>query len=181
MALNFRQQDFCRRFASCFNVTEAAKGSGYSEKSAYSIGSENLKKPEIAAEIKRLIAENVMGDDEVRTRLADIARGDIADLMAIGSTGFNFDLIQADDSGNKVINPKTKLIKKIKQKVTTHIGKKEDSDDTEIIETELELYSALDALEFIARMNGMVTEKKDITSGGKKILVTLAGEELDDE
>jgi phage terminase small subunit len=54
MALNDRQKKFCEEYAilsgdaTCKNpTTQAALNSGYSQKTAYAMGSENLKKPEI--------------------------------------------------------------------------------------------------------------------------------------
>lgn len=47
MKLNERQKAFCEYYAASFNATESAKKAGYSQKTAYSIGQENLKKPEI--------------------------------------------------------------------------------------------------------------------------------------
>jgi len=51
MALNDKQRAFVREYPIDRNATQAAIRAGYSEKTAYSIGSENLKKPEIAAAI----------------------------------------------------------------------------------------------------------------------------------
>ena len=45
--LTARQERFCREYIIDYNATKAAVRAGYSEKTAYSIGSENLKKPEI--------------------------------------------------------------------------------------------------------------------------------------
>ena len=44
-----KQEIFVREYAIDLNATQAAIRAGYSEKTAYSIGQENLKKPEIAA------------------------------------------------------------------------------------------------------------------------------------
>ena len=52
-----RQRRFCLEFVSSGNATESAKKAGYSEKTAYSIGQENLKKPEIKAFIQELTNE----------------------------------------------------------------------------------------------------------------------------
>ena len=54
--LNERQKAFCEYYAACLNATEAAKRAGYNKKTAYSIGSENLTKPEIKNYIDELIA-----------------------------------------------------------------------------------------------------------------------------
>jgi phage terminase small subunit len=172
-----KQKVFIQEYLKDFNATQAAIRAGYSEHSARAIGSENLTKPDIADEIKAQVTEKIMSEDEIRMRLADIARGDLADLMAISSVGFNFELMTTDSKGNRIVNPKTKLIRKIKQKVTTHSGRKEDSDDTEIIETELELYNAQQALEFLAKLAGLVTDKTDVTLSGA-ISVELAKKAL---
>ena len=52
MSLNAKQQLFVEEFLVDLNATAAAKRAGYSEKTAYSVGHENLKKPEIAAAIQ---------------------------------------------------------------------------------------------------------------------------------
>jgi phage terminase small subunit len=49
--LTEKQKIFCREYIYDWNATRAAKVAGYSEASAYSIGSENLRKPEIQAYI----------------------------------------------------------------------------------------------------------------------------------
>jgi phage terminase small subunit len=46
-----KQETFVREYAIDMNATQAAVRAGYSEKTAYSIGQENLKKPEIAAAV----------------------------------------------------------------------------------------------------------------------------------
>ena len=53
--LNVTQQRFCIEYLTHFNATQAAIRAGYSKKTAYSIGEENLKKPEIQAEISKQV------------------------------------------------------------------------------------------------------------------------------
>ena len=60
--MNVRQQKFCDYYLQSGNATEAAKKAGYSEKSAYSIGEENLKKPEI----KKYLAEHTQRASNAR-------------------------------------------------------------------------------------------------------------------
>ncbi len=55
MSLNLKQKAFCEHYVACLNATESAKKAGYSEKTAYSIGCENLKKPEIKKYIEELM------------------------------------------------------------------------------------------------------------------------------
>ena len=85
MALTSKQERFCREYLIDLNATQAAKRAGYSETSAHSTGSENLKKPEIAARIQCLQAERaerveIQADDVVR-ELAAMAMSNPQDYM----------------------------------------------------------------------------------------------------
>ena len=53
--LTEKQKRFCEEYLIDFNATQAALRAGYSQKTAYSIGDENLRKPEIQLEIQTLI------------------------------------------------------------------------------------------------------------------------------
>ena len=52
--LTAKQERFCYEYCIDFNATQAAIRAGYSEKTAFSIGSENLRKPLIKNRIKEL-------------------------------------------------------------------------------------------------------------------------------
>jgi len=104
-----------------------------------------------------------MGPNEVKAGLADIARGNLADLMEITTSGFTLQLMTEDAEGNKIVNPKTKLIKKIKKKVTTFLGKRKDDEDREIIEIEVEIYSAHDAYRDIGKIHGLFVDRSEVT------------------
>lgn len=51
MALTAKQERFVAEYLKDGNATRSAIAAGYSEKTAHSVGSENLRKPEIAAKI----------------------------------------------------------------------------------------------------------------------------------
>ena len=53
--LTEKQKRFCEEYLIDFNATQAALRAGFSQKTAYSIGDENLRKPEIQSEIQSLI------------------------------------------------------------------------------------------------------------------------------
>ncbi len=55
--LTDRQERFCREYIIDYNATDAAIRAGYSEKTARSIGSENLTKPDILARVRELQTE----------------------------------------------------------------------------------------------------------------------------
>lgn len=192
MGLTNKQQAFVNGYTVDFNATQAAIRAGYSKKTAYSIGQRLLKNVEIAQAIRQNIEEKTMGADEVLTRLADMARGDMSDLMAITTSGFTIDLTAKNENGETITNPKTKLIKKIKQKVTTYLAKSGDGEDREVIETELELYDAQAALVQIGKhlklfsdpaqvsmnidLSSLTTEQLEaIANGDDPIAVVLAG------
>lgn len=156
-----RQRVFIEEYLKCWNATKAALAAGYSPKTARVIGSENLTKPAILAEIQDRINEKQMSADEVLTRLASHARGDMGDFLDIGSMAFSVDLDKAKEKGL------THLIKKVKMRTTTTLSK--DGVETETSDIEIELYDAQSALDKIGRHHALFTDKTDITSGGKPL------------
>lgn len=74
-----KQQRFCEEYLIDLNATQAAIRSGYSKKTAYSIGTENLKKPEIEKYIKQRLDEKekalIADQDEVLKYLTSVLRG----------------------------------------------------------------------------------------------------------
>lgn len=74
--LNVRQEMFCREYAKNPNATDAALKAGYSTKTAFSSGCENLKKPNIKKFIELL-------QDERRKKLALSEEMVVEDLRAL--------------------------------------------------------------------------------------------------
>lgn len=98
MGLNTRQEAFVLAYIGGddrgrhkFNATWAAKHAGYSEKTAYSIGPELLKKPEIAARVKELLAAWAMPAEAVLSELTDVASAEWREFVEI---------LSWDDNGN---------------------------------------------------------------------------------
>ncbi len=149
MGLSNKQKVFIDEYLIDFNATQAAIRAGYSEKTAAVIGHENLRKPYLWEQIEKRLQEKHMSADEALDLLAQQARGDLGEFMDIYSTGYNLKLL-GDDGERK----NTRLIKKIKQKVTTFIAKKESDEDREVVETEIELYDAQSAIDKILRVHG---------------------------
>lgn len=148
MGLTNKQQVFINEYLKCWNATEAAKRAGYSEKTAYSIGQENLKKPEISAVIETRLDEIQASADEVLVRLTDHARANIDDFLSF-QQGLRLpvlDLAKAHENG------KMHLIKKLKY------GK-----DGSI---EFELYDAQAAAVQLGRARGIFVDKQEIEHTG---------------
>lgn len=68
--LTEKQELFCQRYLIDFNATKAAKDAGYSEETAYAIGWENLRKPEIQERIQQIRAEMGKSFNITRERIA---------------------------------------------------------------------------------------------------------------
>jgi phage terminase small subunit len=159
-----KQRLFVDYYLQCFNASEAARRAGYSPKTARQIGQENLTKPDIQAEIQERLKEVHMSADEALKLLADMARGDVAQIMEISSVGFNLNMSKAQEKGL------TRLIKKVKQKTVTHIAKSESDEDREVVDLEVELYDAQAALDKILRVAG---KYKDLGSEENPLSVVV--------
>lgn len=134
--------------------------------------SELLRNPKIAEVIAARIQESQMSADEALKLQTDIARGDITDLLTpLGS--IDLDFIREKGLG--------RLIKKVKVRTITKIGKGEKDDDMEIHDTELEMYPADVAQERVLKICGKFVDRHDITSGGEKIkgFITVTPDDWD--
>ena len=160
MGFTNRQRLFVEEYLTCWNATEAARRAGF----AYP--NNNAKRlmlnNGVQELIKQRLSEKAMSADEVWTRLAEHARGDIGEFMDIESMSFDLDLAKAKDKNL------THLIKKVKQRTITTM-KGEEETETNIIE--IELYDAQAALVQLGRKHGLFIDKTDITSGGEKLSV----------
>lgn len=77
--LTIKQKKFADEYIISGNATEAAIKAGYSKKTCYSIGNENLKKPDIKSYIdermKELDEESIADQKEVLQYLTRVMRG----------------------------------------------------------------------------------------------------------
>jgi phage terminase small subunit len=156
--LTSKQKVFIDEYLKCFNAAEAARRAGYSASRARITGSELLADSNVSEQIRARLAEVHMSADEALKLTADIARGDVAQLMDVTSMGFSFDMNKAKELGL------TRLIKKVKQKVITQIAKSESGEDREIVELEVELYDAQAAIRDILKLHGKFTDKIEVTA-----------------
>ncbi len=148
--LTSKQEKFCREYvANNGNATKAAEAAGHSKKTAKSIGSENLTKPDVKARLKELTAKSVSRSEATAERVVQeltiLALSDIADFVEI-----------VDGQAVKIRSfsdlPKgaTRAIKKIRTKQQSLPG-------SAIIEStiELEFWSKTEALDMLARKHGL--------------------------
>lgn len=158
MALTGKQRAFVSAYIVHKNATRAAIEAGYSEKTAYSIGWENLRKPEISEEIERCFAEAAMTSAEALALMAEHARGNLADFITLSEAEI-------------VAHPSARLLKKYKRERRTILGS-EDEPGATIDTIELELYSAQAALkEILDRTLGRPPQRTELTGANGKDLV----------
>ena len=78
--LTVKQQKFCDEYIRSGNATEAALKAGYRSQTAYSIGNENLKKPElkkyIEEKIKEIESAKLATAQETLEYLTSVMRGE---------------------------------------------------------------------------------------------------------
>ena len=89
--LTTKQRLFCKEYSIHKNATRAAIEAGYSEKTARSIGHENLTKPDVWKQIEkerdaRELRVDITGD-RILSELGLIAFADIQNYMEIGEDG----------------------------------------------------------------------------------------------
>lgn len=149
MKLSDKQKKFCEEYIIDFNQTQSAIKAGYSAKTAYSIGNENLKKPDIQAYIKELLSKR-----EERTQItADMVVKEWAKIAF-------FDIRKIFHKEGGLLNPHdlddetATVISSIKAR-DIKVG-----DDIETIK-EYRLNDKMKALDMLAKHLGMFEKEKE--------------------
>ena len=90
--LTVKQEKFCYEYCQDYNATQAAVRAGYSKKTAYQIGHDNLKKVEIKKKIlsvrKELIEEAKITPAMILAEYAKLAFTSIDDYLSFDSEEF---------------------------------------------------------------------------------------------
>jgi phage terminase small subunit len=157
----------------------AAIRAGYSERTARSIASENLTKPNIAAAIAVGLALAAMPTVEVLARLADHARGDMSDFLRVERVAYHPRQAIADPTPENpqavrwVEDPQAveRLVisldmEQARDRGMLHLIKRLKWDKHG--DPDLELYNAQIAQALLAKIQGLLVEKTEISgpSGG---------------
>lgn len=87
-----KQRRFCDEYLIDLNATQAAIRAGYSKKTAYAIGNENLMKPELKKYIEKRMEEKeselIADQNEVLKYLTAVMRGQTqAEVVVVEGTG----------------------------------------------------------------------------------------------
>lgn len=85
-----KQKKFCDEYLKLGNATQAAKNAGYSEKTAYRTGADNLKVPHILdyinARQEQIASKDIADIDEIMKYLTDVMRGKIKDQFDLDAS-----------------------------------------------------------------------------------------------
>lgn len=145
-----KQKLFCDEYLIDLNATQAAIRAGYSPDTAYSIGQENLKKPEIRAHIDKAMAERSkrtgINADRILIELAKIALLNPANVVNLDEATVRDDALPEDLAAVASIK-----VKRFPAK------------DGEGIEREIKFYDKSKALELAGKHLGMFRDKVDLT------------------
>lgn len=145
-----KQKRFIEEYLVDLNATQAAIRAGYSPDTAGSIGSENLKKPEIRARIEKAIAERSkrtgINQDRIVMELAKIAL-----LNPKGLVNFDEATIKEDAADEDVAAVASVRVKRFPTK------------DGEGVEREVKMYDKTKALELLGRHLGMFKDKVEVS------------------
>ena len=105
--LTAKQQRFCDEYLIDLNATQAAIRAGYSKKTAYAIGNENLNKLEIKSHIEKRMAEKeaalIADQNEVLKYLTAVLRGEsMASVLARDEIGADRVIEKAPDEKERL-------------------------------------------------------------------------------
>lgn len=150
--LTGKQRLFCDYYIKTFNATQSAIKAGYSKNTAYAIGAENLKKPQIKNYLTKL-RDAYMEDEYLDTkrlleRHRQIAFYDVNDY--VNDDGTLKDLSECDGSLIRKVSAEKTNIEQISE-----IGEEKKTKTKEVIKTNFELEDRSKSLIFLTKFYGL--------------------------
>lgn len=168
--LTAKQERFCEEYIIDLNATQAAIRAGYSSDTAYSIGSENLKKPEIqnflATLKKNLSNQNEGLAQMVVDELKKIGFSNIQDFLESGNEIKDISTLDRD---------KAAVISSIKKSKTTFGDGEGNEGEKESVE--FKMWDKLNALEKLGKHLGIF----EADNKQKKAIITVTVQDGDDD
>lgn len=163
-----KQQVFVEEYLVDMNATQAALRAGYSKKTAYRTGADNLRKPQIADAIAKAQAERSertqVTQDMVIAELAKIGFSDLREVVT-GSGS----LVSVQDWGDNIAGAISSV------EVVQRPSGEFDDDGNVIYENihKLKVWDKVSALEKIGKHLGMFVDRSEVTS----FVVNLEGDD----
>lgn len=188
MALTPKQQRFVQEYLVDLNATQASIRAGYSADTAYSIGHENLSKPEIAEALREAQAERAkrteITQDRVLQELAKIGFSDIRRVVKWGSGVYDTEPEESQEDqphggalkrGSRPTGPAIELVGSHEIDDTTAAAILEISQTSQGVK--VKLGDKLGALTQMGRHLGMFTDKTEF-SGTVNVVASDQDERL---
>lgn len=166
--LTSKQKRFVEEYLVDLNATQAAIRAGYSEHTAYAMGYENLRKPEIAAAIQeaqeRRSQRTEITQDEVLKELAKLGFANMLDYIAVQEDGTAYvDL-------SKLTRDQAAAVQEVT--VDTYVEGRGD-DKVPVKRIRFKLADKRGSLELIGKHLGMFPSRHELSGpGGGPIAVT---------
>lgn len=146
-----RQKRFCNEYLIDLNATQAAIRAGYSAKTAYSIGNENLTKPEIQEYIQHRLDEKedalIAKQDEVLKTLTRIMRREELETVVVTCKKRKS---YYDDNGKKVID---------------------DAEEPVMVSVPTKVSDTNKAAEMLGKYYALFTDKTQIDGGSAVVII----------
>jgi len=165
-SLTDKQRIFVIEYLRDFNATRSAIAAGYSKKTAHVIGWENLRKPNIQAEIKRhkeaMVEELGVGVQRIIAEYMKIAFADISEYVEFGRQ----DVPMLNGEGEPMLDPETGEQMMFKQNFVA-FKNSDEIDGTLISEVKqgkdgvsIKLHDKMKALEKLEKYVGFMSEEQ---------------------
>ena len=180
--LTSKQKMFVKEYLVDLNATQAALRAGYSEKTAYRTGADNLKKPQIQEAIQQAMQKREQRTeitaDKVLEEYAKLGFSDVTDYLQVVTERI---LVGHDKETGEPISDISQFVlmkdtKDIPPEKLAAISEVKQHKDGSI---SFKLHDKRGALDSIARHLGMFVEKKEIT-GNIEVGIKLPSDIPDD-
>jgi phage terminase small subunit len=155
--LNDKQLSFCREYLVDLNATQAAIRAKYSQKTAYSIGFDLLKKPEVQKEIARLrdkeLAKSEATPERTIQEIARVALSSMKNYVSFGPGG-----VTIKDS-SELTDDQLACVAEVSENITENGGT-----------VKFKLHDKLRALDMLGKYHKLFSEKPD-TAAARPLVV----------
>lgn len=174
MTLTAKQERFVEEYLVDLNATQAAIRAGYSKKSAFIIGHENLRKPKVAEAVEKAQSERSKRTQVTQDRvLLELARVGFSDLRRVLTSGGGLsDPREWDDDTAAAISS---------FEIVTKPGGVDEEGNREIEHVaKVKVWDKNSALEKMGKHLGMFIDRSEVMGGLNINVISKFGNESDD-
>ena len=167
LRLTQKQETFCLKYFELGNATKAALIAGYSPKNADVIASQNLQKLGVQARLQELRQKaedaSVMGVQERKQRLTEIARARLTDFMEMGQDGTWVNI------GPEI--PMTGAIQEMSSRTEY-----DDDGAKPTVHTKVKLHSPISAIDLLNKMDRIYSDGVQVNVDNRKVEIHVVSD-----